>query len=432
MWRRVITSAALSLALASPSLAGNVDTFGIGSKATALGGAYSAYADDPFAVYYNPAGLTQIERPSLSVGLLYLNPHIKVHHYGAVAGDGNRVEPFGASFTNTSDSLAVPHAGFATHLFNNVYFGIAAYIPYGLHIKWEDDPAKNPGAYNGFESYYLRGVVTPTMAIKLTDKLAVGFGISFGRSDAGTQRRLYAPSIPSIHNRVIKGELSDDFNYSFNIGFLYKPYDNLSIGVTYRSRTNTDFKGTVEVVGVEKVNAETSIDHPEQLQIGLKYQPNERLTLTADLVWTNWSTVSGYTVKFDEPLLGKTEEYFPRDWKDTRQIRVGIEYVVNEILTLRGGYFYDPSPIPDHTFDMLWPDADKKTYSIGAGLNLFGGRLTVDGVIQYIVAEQKREIGGESSNLNASYPGAEGQPGTVSMSADGHLWGYGLTLTYHF
>ena len=417
--------------LTSPSEAGNVDTFGIGSKATALGGAFSAYADDPFAVYYNPAGLTQIDKPMLSLGLEVLNPTIKIHNYRATDGDGNRVEPYGISFSDSSNNLVVPHLGFATPLKGRFYFGIAAYVPYGLHIKWEDNPSKNPAAYNGFESYYVRGVVTPTVAVKFSDKFSAGFGVSFGRSDAGTQRRLYAPSMPSLNGRVIEGNLHDDFNVSFNVGFLYKPYDNLSLGITYRSRTETNFKGTVEIKGIDKVNASTSIDHPEQLQFGVKYEPNKRLTLTADVVWTNWSVIDGYTVKFDRPLPGgKTEEVFPRDWNDTRQLRFGVEYKWNEFLTLRGGYFYDPSPIPDHTFDMLWPDADKKTYSLGAGLHF--GRLTVDTVVQYIIAEYKREIGGESVNLNGSYLGVSGNPGRVEMSADGHLWGYGLTVSYRF
>ena len=429
--RKFLTLLSLSLLIfSSEAKAGNVDTFGIGSKATALGGAFSAYADDPFAVYYNPAGLTQIDVPTLSVGSEVLIPHLKVHNYRAVDGDGNRVEPYGASFTDTSDNLVVPHFGFATPLWQSLYFGIAAYVPYGLHIKWNNDPSKNPAVYNGFESYYVRGVVTPTLAVKLTDRLSAGFGISFGRSDAGTQRRIYAPSIPTLNGRVIEGNLHDDFNVSFNVGFLYRIYDNLSVGVTYRSRTKTDFKGTVEVKGIDKVGASTSIDHPDQLQLGLKYQPNKRLTLTADVVWTNWSIINGYIVKFDRPLLGKTEEYFPRDWKDTRQLRLGIEYKWSDFLTLRGGYFYDPSPIPDHTFDMLWPDADKKTYSVGAGFHF--GRLTVDTVVQYVIAEYKREIGGESVNLNNSYPGTSGNPGRVSMSADGHLWGYGITVSYRF
>ncbi|WP_163328444.1 OmpP1/FadL family transporter [Desulfurobacterium thermolithotrophum] len=411
--------------------AGNVDTFGIGSKATSLGGAFSAYADDPFAVYYNPAGLTQINGSLISVGAEYLSPTLKVYNFKAVDGDGLKVQPYDVSFTDTSNNLIVPHFGFATYLFDNVYFGIAAYVPYGLHIKWESDPSKNPAAYNGFESYYLRGVVTPTLAIKLSKKLSVGFGISLGRSDAGTQRRIYFPSIPTLHNKTIKGEFSDDFNYSFNFGLMYKPYDNLSFGFTYRSRTNTDFRGTVEIVELnQKVGAETSIDHPAQIQAGIRYQPTKKLNLMADVVWTDWSSIQDYTVKFDKPFLGKKEEKFPRNWKDTKQIRFGIEYKWNEIVTLRGGYYYDPSPIPDETFDMLWPDADKRTYSFGVGLNF--GKLSIDSVLQYITANHKRKIDGESVELNSSYEGVTGNPGTVALSADGHLWGYGVTVNYRF
>ncbi|RUM46033.1 MAG: long-chain fatty acid transporter, partial [Desulfurobacterium sp.] len=160
-----------ALLLPLTAKAGNVDTFGIGAKATALGGAFSAYADDPFAVYYNPAGLTQLNSPILSVGVEILNPKLKVHHFRAKDGNGAPVEPYDVSFNDTSDNLTVPHVGFATPLIKNVYFGIAAYIPYGLHIKWNSDTSANPAAYNGFESYYVRGVVTPTIAVKLNDKL---------------------------------------------------------------------------------------------------------------------------------------------------------------------------------------------------------------------------------------------------------------------
>ncbi len=65
-------------------------------------------------------------------------------------------------------------------------------------------------------------------------------------------------------------------------------------------------------------------------------------------------------------------------------------------------------------------------------MGLHFGRLTVDTVLQYVIAEYKREVGGESSNLNNSYLGVAGNPGTVSLSADGHLWGYGLTVSYKF
>ncbi len=65
----------LMLIIFAPSLhAGNVDTQGIGAKATALGGAFSAYGDDPFAVYYNPATLTQIRSAMISLGAHVVKP----------------------------------------------------------------------------------------------------------------------------------------------------------------------------------------------------------------------------------------------------------------------------------------------------------------------------------------------------------------------
>ncbi|SNR64490.1 OmpP1/FadL family transporter [Desulfurobacterium atlanticum] len=405
--------------------AGNVDTFGIGSAATALGGAFSATADDPYAVYYNPAGLVNIDGQVVSFGFELLNPELKVDNFKAEDGSGAKVVPYNVEVKDESPVLPVPFMGYAVKLNEKLAFGVVAYVPYGLHIKWNSDPSINPAAYNCFESYYIRGVVTPTVAFKFNKNLSFGFGVSFGRSDAGTQRRFYDPTIPSLHNKIVKSDFSDDFNVSFNFGMMYKPADKVTLGLTYRSRTATDFKGSVEIEGVASVDATTKIDHPEQIQGGIRYTPDDRLSLELDVVWTHWSAIDKYVVKFDQSLLGKTEEVFVRDWEDTRQVRFGISYKLNEMVVLRGGYFYDPSPIPDHTFDMAWPDADKKTYSAGAGFNF--GRLKVDTVIQYSVSESKREIGGESEELNSSY-----NDGSVALSAEGHLWGIGATVSYSF
>ncbi|WP_157067489.1 hypothetical protein [Desulfosarcina cetonica] len=46
--------------------------------------------------------------------------------------------------------------------------------------------------------------------------------------------------------------------------------------------------------------------------------------------------------------------------------------------------------------------------------------------MQYIRTEVNRQIGGESDSLNYTYHGA------TSLDAEGHLWGYGLTVSYAF
>ncbi len=413
------------------SFSGNVDTFGIGSKATSLGGAYSAYANGPFAVYYNPAGLVQIKRPMVSAGFEVMDPSLKVYDYRAKDSNGNKVQPYDKTISDTSPSLIIPSVGFAIPLNDRFTFGFATYVPYGLHIKWRSDNLKNAGAYNSFESYYIRVVATPTVAYKITDKLFIGLGVSIGRSYSGSQRRIYAPSIPSLNNKIIKGNLMDAVNYSYNIGIMYKPIDKLTLGLTYRSRTQTHFSGTVKVIGVQSVGASTSIDHPDQIQGGIRFTPIKNLSLEADVLWTHWDVVDQYTLHFDKPLLGKTKEVFNRNWKNTTQYKFGAEWKASKLLTLRAGYYYDPSPVPTETFDLLWPDGNKSTYSGGLGLNF--GRLSVDLAVQYIVAQSKRHIRGDSTELNNSYSDPiTQQPGSVSTQTSGHLWGYGLTVNYTF
>lgn len=494
--KRFFVISATILAFTASANAGSVDSFGIGSRATALGGAYTATADDPFAVYYNPAGLTQIDAPLLSAGVTMLDPNLKAHKFEVENKDGGL--NFGPSnTTDESDNLFVPHAGFAMPINNQVSIGIAAYLPYGLDVEWNKNTDKNPSAYNWYHSYYMREVVTPTVAYKINDKFSLGFGVSIGKSKSGADRVIYYPTtaaqamtkgfmdqgmtaaaataqttaimtmvggklpqtkpgalaaIPdssyqslllvqaanSVHNSLFKTEMEDDVNYSFNVGFMYKPTNNLSLGLTYRSKTDTDFDGDIKISGTKVANIKMDYDHPDQVQVGVRYRPHDKISMEADLVWTNWrhneyqrETFSPYLI-----LPTVTEKSYDRSWNNTNQIRLGLEWQALDFLAVRAGYFYDPTPIPDDTFDMMWPDADKKTYSLGLGFN-FAENWTLDTTFQYAIAEASRIVGGESENLNSTYNplkkyGLDNGSRNVNVEADGHLLGYSATINYKF
>ncbi len=446
------------LLIGVPSFAANVDTYGIGAKATALGGAFAAYADDPYAAYYNPAGLVQIHQKEASIGTMVIDPYLKVKgfkvknsplatSYGALTGANNPMGPEDAN--DESPLLIVPHVGFAMPLNDKISIGIAAYVPFGLHLKWDDtyDINKNPLSFDAYESWYQRIVVTPTIAYKINDKLAVGIGISLGRGDAGTYKNIVRPlSATTVLHMRGEIELTDTFNYSVNVGVMYKPLENLILGITYRSMAQAHFDGTWKNKGISSTDRQNisnlglyksdvsmdDVSYPRQVQVGIRYMPTKKLSLEADLVWTQWSMIDKQTLEVKNPnfqqylLGGETESITPRDWEDTRQVKLGIEWKATKILTLRCGYFYDPTPIPDHTFDNVWPDADKKTYSVGMGLNL--GKWTVDTVLQYTTTEKDREIGGESVSLNDAY----GSGSSVSLRAQGQIWGAGITISYRF
>ncbi|MCW7754103.1 outer membrane protein transport protein [Desulfobotulus sp. H1] len=453
--------------IVTTAYAGCVDTFGIGSKATAMGGAYSAYADDPFAVYYNPAGLTQITSPTLAMGVHVIEPDLEAK---GLRIEGTQDPSFqGRSFTVSDDfpTLAAPHIGFAMPLTDRIALGVAAYAPWGLEVEWPNDPAKNPGVHSSYHSYYKRITVTPTLAYKINEHVSLGFGVSIGRSEAGGKKIPYYFSNSSIpvaqgtlanlealkaaniitpqqeaarirldnalkmHGQVLELELSDDLNYSFNFGIMYKPMDTITLGLTYRSETSTDFDGDLKRNGVKIGKATMDYNHPQQIQAGIRYAPHDRFSMEFDLVWTEWS-INKRQVEHITPHTGAPFDLaYDRNWDNTRQIRFGAEYVLSELITLRCGYFYDPSPIPDDTLDLMWPDADKKTYSIGAGFHF--GNFTLDTVLQYTAVEQDRIVGGESDNFNKSYIDViEQNDPRVFAKAGGHLLGAGLTLSYRF
>lgn len=474
--KKIIITFTLSVMMASSAYAGSVDTFGIGAKATSLGGAVCASSGDVFSTFYNPAGLSQLKSPELSASIQLADPNLKVHNYRISGGEtstGTDLPDMGGnSFSDTSKDLYIPAIGYAQPITSSLSFGMAAYIPYGIDIKWSDDPSKNPGAYNWYRSRYIRETVNPTLAYKINNVFSMGIGVSLGKSNIIGEKVLYYPVAPSAANAAFTGhdtydpafasqvgtaygasaqaaytalalthavdgkklkfDFDDSFNYSVNVGFLYKPSDTFAAGLTYRGRADGDFEGDIIIDGV-KVNTATQIyDHPEQIQGGIMVKPVPQVSIELDVVWTNWSIDNAQVTNFNTPFLGILQSTtFKRDWNDTNQIRIGADWKVNDLLSLRAGYFYDPSPVPDDTFDMGWPDADRKTYSIGAGFNF--GRWIVDTSFQFAYAETKRIIGGESDNLNSTYNTSGVIDGyKVSASADGYLLGYGATVTYKF
>lgn len=429
MVKRLACAAVCVLAATTMAYAGSVDTYGIGSRATALGGAYTATADDPFAAYYNPAGLSQIEGKVFSMGAHVIDPTIRMSGF-SVSNPPINSPIQDASFEDESDILIAPHLGYAQKINDKFALGVAVYAPWGLELDWESDASQNPGAFSAYHSYYRRVGVTPALSYAVNEKLALGVGVTIGKSEAGADRKLYTYETAPSNQFDLSIELEDDVNYSYNLGVMYKPVETITLGLTYRSETDTDFEGDVFVNGVKEANATLEFNHPQQIQAGVRYQPHNRFSIECDVVWTDWSINKEQAEFLDQPVMGRTNLTSERNWEDTKQLRFGMEYILNDMVTLRGGYFYDPTPIPDTTLDMQWPDADKKTYSLGAGFNF--GRYTIDAVLQYTDIEQARHIGGESNNLNNAFDPSHAYPASVSASADGYIVGGGITLTTRF
>src|SRR4051794_4997669 len=95
---KLIGTGSLLLILACPTIAsaGAFRLFDHSASATAQGGAFIAQADDPSAIYFNPAGMTQLGGLQFSAGTLL------------IGGGTNFSGPSGTTHGEFGDSLAVP------------------------------------------------------------------------------------------------------------------------------------------------------------------------------------------------------------------------------------------------------------------------------------------------------------------------------------
>jgi len=509
---------------ASSGYAANVETMGVGSMNTAQAGAVSAYCDNVFAAYYNPAGLSLIEKPTMSAGGIYYNAKIKVYDWHVNDAGGNKLtgntmlENAASDYQSDTMNIFSPSLGFAMPVTDKITLGVAAYTPYGLHVTWDKDPVKSPSSAYAWESYYGRITVNPTLAYKVSDKFSVGIGVSLGRSVCEAGKTLtfgdnlksdpkalgawamtkpaiakkLAPMVadPSPEQKALAGEAltlgvraisvldgarlkmesTDDFNYSFNAGIMYRPVESLSFGLTYRGRTDTKFEGdvTISKEGLPTMTGtvEMEYDHPEQVQGGVRWFATKKLQIEADVTWTGWgvnenqdentvitvpdsvmatalNNMSPELQKFAKGLMAQgllkdgelpVSFHHGRDWDDTTSFRLGVNYQATEALTLRAGYIYDPSPVPDETFEFGWPDTDRNVYTLGSGWR-FNERWQFDAVLQYVISTSHRPTTGGSSELNGNYATAYGTSEAntkVYCKDEGILYGAGVTLTYTF
>ena len=91
--------------------------------ATARGNAFVATADSAAAVHYNPAGLTQLEAPQVSLGV-----------YGIHLG--NKARNAGVTSEAKSEWQAAPHLYYAIPVSDSLSYGFGLNSPFGLGTEW--------------------------------------------------------------------------------------------------------------------------------------------------------------------------------------------------------------------------------------------------------------------------------------------------------
>ncbi|MGB0992291.1 MAG: OmpP1/FadL family transporter [Akkermansiaceae bacterium] len=330
-----------SLALSSACLADGFRLAGQSPEAVGKGNAFVATANTAAAVYYNAAGLTQLDGSSAQVGFYNIVLDIE----GSVAG---------GKFEIDKELQTAPQIYSHFRVNEKFVMGVGLNSPFGLATDWGDSTSFRTTATSSEVIYATLWVVG---AYQLSDTLSVGGGIGIHHADVTLNRGVAAPG--------------DEFSFSGNdqalswtLSLLWQPSEKHSFGMVYRSQTDFTLKGKAEAFPYTPAeNGSVDFITPATFAVGYSYRPNKCWNIEANIEWADWS-------QFDTLVLEQSvspDLAIPFAWEDALVYSLGAEYDMGNGYQIRFGYNLIESAQPDANFTPGVADADRHWLTFGVG-----------------------------------------------------------------
>ena len=380
-------------ALAAKDLRANpVDTFGYGGRSTAMAGANVADVDDFSANYYNPAGLVASKGLRFDVGYVHAAHHLQMN------GRDNQVDPLRAmefGIVAPGKIAALPFA-----------IGIGMHLPDDRVLRVRSLEQQQP-RWEMFDNRTQRLFFAANLAIRPWPWLEVGGGLAFlaqthARLDITGNVDLADPVMSELRHEVDADLTSIRYPQAgvrviatdrLRFAAVYRGSFQLALDIDARLAVTAQYLKVqvplLALISTKSINAFL----PQQVVVGGSWDASDAVTLDADLTWIQWSAykspVTRVTsdIKIDAPA-GFPSRLLPEkpaptlvldpNFRDTFVPRLGVEWRVpldargreGHVLSLRGGYFYERSPIPEQTGGTNFVDSDRHVLTGGVGIKL--------------------------------------------------------------
>jgi long-chain fatty acid transport protein len=331
------------LTLVTTSLAGAVNSHAVGFRlpnqdpeGIARGNAFVATADNPSAIYYNPAGISQLQGQHFQAGLYY------------VSASTRYTSPTGATAKTDTTFQPVPQMYYVRSFEDKPFtLGIGVYAPYGLSLDYGENNPFNFIAEYGKLAY---ATFNPVIAWKATPELSLAIGPTLNYSQA------------TLVNNVLRYK-GDGMAFGFNAGVLWQPHEQWSFGATYRSATKVEYKGNADIFDAFRSQSTADFQFPQYAVVGVSYRPTPNWNFEFNLDWTDWDNVN-QTV-FRDTAIGDLPFIF--NYKTSFMYEFGITRKLKNGWFVSTGYFYSENSSPDATFNPIVPDANLHLGSAGFG-----------------------------------------------------------------
>ncbi|MBI4778562.1 outer membrane protein transport protein, partial [Candidatus Desantisbacteria bacterium] len=416
----------------------------LGAKGIGMGGASIGLADEWTAIYWNPAGLTQLQGKGGEVDMSRLcidgsdgngvaNPKmifgpippinqmdtdqedIFYRPYAGTVGLTQEPGAFSSSGANITSNVWLPAIGGYAQM-GNYHLGYGAYAPAGYKTDWKDTTDGVTASYNIKIATIVYNI---SVARKIAPWVSTGIGLNIIGGDMEKHAR---KDVSGINSYTYESDGTCDGNdLEWQIGCLFKPSSILQLGMVYRSGSEVALKGEAKasypvpagtsgtvITMQEKADFTRKYNHPATCGFGIALYAAPNLTITSDVTKSMWSSMrKDIDYSPDGQILKDTRDK-DLGWTDVTRFRTGMEYRPNSAWAIRAGMLTDPSPVPDKAISLTnVVDVERIFYTLGASfttnnltcdlvyLHGDGERVTIANDVRYTKTTNEYRLAGQ-------------------------------------
>lgn len=386
--------------------------------AAARGEAFAATADNPSAIHYNPAGLTQLKGQHLRVGIyaLHFDPSFR-----PPPGAPNAGITYGIK---SKDAIA-PQLYYAYGLPDSpVSVGLGVYAPHGAGVEWPQTTGFRAVATEG-ELSYLR--INPVIAFELRPGLSLAAGVMIDKGEIFLEQGLLRTQLP--FDNVFRFE-GDDTSAAFNLGLLWEINEQFTLGATFRSGTTLDFKGNTRLqqqpfIGPTQLPARARFEFPYTAVLGLSYRPNEDWNIEFNADYSNWSSIDDVTIQQSGTPPFPVQQNIPVTlrWKDSWMFKLGVTRYFDDGWHASAGYLFNENSVPSAFYTPTVADLDRHFLTLGVGRKWDDYQL--DLTYQFGFAPDRTVSGSKPPSTPGRFVG-QNADGTYGFSSHALLLSFGI------
>jgi long-chain fatty acid transport protein len=358
----------LAASLAVAGFASSVQAAGfalIEQNASGMGNAYAgsaAVAENASTVFYNPAGMTQLQAREISAGISLVQPSFEFQDQGSSVG-----ALAGTGTGGDGGTLGVlPNAYASFMIKKDLYFGLGVGAPFGLMTEY-DAPWLGAAQSTSFDIKTYN--VNPSLAYRVNDKVSLGVGLNWQRIEAEYIRRVAVSNGTTAATPLTL--TLDDNAWGWNVGALFSVSPATRIGVSYRSSIQYDLNGKIDVASPLSAlgsGARADLELPDVFILSVTQAVSERWQVLGDVSWTGWSSIPKIDViRTTGASAGTIAQTLDSDFRDAWRFALGGVYRYSDSVRLKLGTAYDQTPVKGASTRLVsLPDNNRLWLSLGA------------------------------------------------------------------